>query len=73
MIWNVLVPVLALVEADTAEDAIAGFTKALESDGHLPHIDPGAGHVASAFEAEDGPSDLTVRRTGERIHVWRSS
>lgn len=70
-VWNVLVPVLALVAADTAEDAVAGFITDLERRGLVPHIDPGAGHSGTAFEAEAGPADLTVRRTGDQLHVWR--
>ncbi|WP_367139407.1 hypothetical protein [Saccharothrix sp. HUAS TT1] len=64
-VWNVLTPVVALVEADTAEDARRAHRELLESQGHLVHDE---GH--DVFESEplptgDGPELSVPPRSGE--------
>lgn len=50
--WNVLTPVVALVEADTGEDAARAHRELLERQGHLVHDEGG-----DVFESEDLPDD----------------
>lgn len=54
-VWNVLTPVVALVEADTAEQARRVHRELLEAQGHQVHEH---GDGGDAFESETLPDDL---------------
>ena len=49
--WNVLIPVVALIDAETAEEAITRLREILVLQG----FDPYEGAESNAFESEDQP------------------
>jgi len=54
-IWNVVVSVVALVEADTEENAINRLRHEIDKRGLVPMVDDDMGDkYASAFESEPG-------------------
>lgn len=63
-VYNVTTTVVALVEAPSEEDAIAGLHVALGNAGYTVHVDRGV-HEPSAFESEpvdDDAVDVFVYR-----------
>ena len=53
-VWNVMVPVLAMIRADSAETAITVLAGALDKCGFELYEDPDSEHT-SAFESEREP------------------